>query len=229
MSIKQNVEFIKEKISAAAQRGGKSAEDITLIAVSKTVDVLSILEATNAGICNLGENKVQELTDKFSHIKNVNWHLIGHLQTNKVKYVVDKAFLIHSVDSVKLAQEIDKYAKKAEKQQNILIQLNLTGEKTKFGIHKDELDFMLENMAKLSNIKACGLMAISNPNDTEAENKKMYEICNKLFVDNIQKNHDNICMQYLSMGMSNDFEIAIEMGANMVRIGTGIFGRRIYQ
>ena len=228
MSIAENIQNIKDKIAVSAKKSGRNFKDITLIAVSKTIDVGRIAEAVNSGITNLGENKVQELVDKYPQIQNVNWHLIGHLQTNKVKYIIDKAHLIHSVDSLKLAEEINSHAKRIEKTQNVLIQINISGETTKFGIPKNEVENLLESLQTLDNIRVCGLMTIPPAYATYDENKKMFEICNKLFIDIKAKNHHNICMEYLSMGMSGDFEVAIEMGSNIVRIGTGIFGERNY-
>ena len=228
MSIAENIQNIREKIAVSAKKSGRNFEDITLIAVSKTIDVDRIAEAVNSGITNLGENKVQELVDKYPQIQNVNWHLIGHLQTNKVKYIIDKAHLIHSVDSLKLAQEINSHAKRIEKIQNVLIQINISGETTKFGIPQIEVENLLESLQNLDNIRVCGLMTIPPAYATYDENKKLFEICNKLFIDIKAKNNHNICMEYLSMGMSGDFEAAIEMGSNIVRIGTGIFGERNY-
>ena len=228
MSIAENIQNINERISISAKKSGRNFEDITLVAVSKTIEVSKIAQAVSFGITNLGENKAQELTDKFSQIQNVNWHLIGHLQTNKVKYIIDKAHLIHSVDSFKLAQEVNSHAKRIKKVQNILIQINISGEATKFGIPKNEVENLLESLQSLDSIRVLGLMTIPPAYATYDENKKLFEICNKLFIDIKSKKYHNICMEYLSMGMSGDFETAIEMGSNIVRVGTGIFGERKY-
>lgn len=228
MSIADNIKIINQKIETAALKSGRSAKDITLVAVTKTVDTDRILEAVNCGASVLGENKVQELVSKYPQIPNVQWHLIGHLQTNKVKNIIDKASLIHSVDSFKLASEIDLHAKRINKVQDILIQINISAEATKFGISPNELTGLIEGVQNLCNIRVCGLMTIAPLGASEVETKKLYENCNKLLIDIKGKKYHNIHMEILSMGMTLDFETAIECGSNVVRVGTGIFGNRNY-
>ncbi len=229
MSIGDNVRIISEKIDDAARKSGRTGADITLVGVSKTVEVPRILEAVECGVRVLGENKVQELLQKHPQIPDVSWHLIGHLQTNKVKSIVGKVSLIHSVDSLRLAAEIGTYAKKLGITADVLVQVNISGEATKFGIAPGELDALFEGIQTLENIRVLGLMTIAPLGATDSQTKKMFENCNKLFVDNKRKKYHNICMEVLSMGMTHDFEAAIESGASIVRIGTGIFGSRNYQ
>ena len=228
MSIAKNVEEIRQRINVAAQKSGRCADDITLVAVSKTVGVPQIVEATLCGVTDFGENRPQEIRDKSKEVQNVNWHQIGQLQTNKIKYVAGKTKLIHSVDSLGLLEEIEKYCKTNDFVQDVLIQLNISGEQTKSGINVAELDKFLDFADSLTCVKVKGLMTIGSFYADIDENKKYFEICNNLFVDISSKKYDNICMQYLSMGMSGDFEAAIEMGSNMVRVGTSIFGERNY-
>jgi pyridoxal phosphate enzyme (YggS family) len=226
MNIADNIKIINEKIERAAMRSGRTAKDITLIAVSKTVDIDSMRLAARCGIDNFGENRVQELVSKYPLMENVNWHLIGHLQTNKVKYIADKVSLIHSVDSLKVAKEIDLRAKSKNKCQDILVEVNISGEPTKFGVGKEDLTGLIEELQSLENIRVCGLMTIAPFGADKDELKKLFENCNNLFIDIRGKKYHNVFMSILSMGMTNDFETAIECGANMIRIGTGIFGNR---
>lgn len=227
--IRYNLESIRERIGRTATRSGRKTEDITLIAASKTVAPDRIKRALEAGITDLGENKVQELTEKYDILgKRCRWHLIGHLQTNKVKYIIDKVTLIHSVDSIELVKELDLRAGKAGRVVNILVQVNVSGEETKFGIAPDEVRAFLENTAVFTNVKVKGLMTIA-PYATDIETiRYVFRDLHKLFIDIRKENIDNIDMDVLSMGMSNDFEIAIEEGSNMVRIGSAIFGERNY-
>lgn len=228
MSIKSNIEEICQKISEAAKKSGRKPENIHLIAVSKTVDIPLIQEAVNCGLTDFGENRPQAIRDKSGFISNVNWHQIGQLQSNKIKYVAGKTKLIHSIDSVGLLDELEQYCKRQNITQDVLIQLNISKEETKSGIEVSQLDRMLDFAETLTQVKVKGLMTIGSYYATEDENKKYFEICNNLFVDISRKKYDNIDMCYLSMGMSGDFESAIEMGSNMVRIGTSIFGSRNY-
>lgn len=229
MSIKENLEEINEKIKIAAEKSGRKREDILLLGVTKTIDVERIKEMISCGVNSLGENKVQEVMDKYDAIgKGVDWHLIGHLQTNKVKYIVDKVKLIHSVDSLKLAEEIDKRAKQHNIIAEILIELNIAGEESKHGIKPEEAVELCEKIAKLENVKIRGLMTVAPFVENPQENREYFAQMRKLFIDIRNKNIDNIDMTYLSMGMTNDYEVAIEEGANIVRIGTGIFGKRNY-
>ncbi|HOQ17613.1 MAG TPA: YggS family pyridoxal phosphate-dependent enzyme [Defluviitaleaceae bacterium] len=227
--IKKNLEVIKEKIDRAAQKSGRKGTDITVIAVTKTIDVARINELISYGIQNIGENKAQELRDKYPQIDpSVNWHFIGHLQSNKIKYIIDKVKLIHSVDSEKLAYNINEAAKKHDKVMDILLQVNVAEDENKFGLSYKEVEPLLYKLKDLKNIRVRGLMTIV-PYDEEAENNRLYfRRMKQLAVDIDNQNIDNISMEFLSMGMTNDFEIAIEEGSNMVRIGTGIFGARNY-
>lgn len=229
MSICENLKQINEKITAAAEKSGRSREDILLLGVTKTIDTQRIKEMMECGIKSLGENKVQEIMDKYDVIgAEAQWHLIGHLQTNKVKYIIDKVKLIHSVDSLKLAQEIDKRAKQHDLIMDILIEVNIGEEASKHGIKQEEAIDLCQKIARLDNIRIKGLMTVAPFVENPQENRDYFIQMRKLFVDIKNKNIDNIDMVYLSMGMTNDYEVAIEEGANIVRIGTGIFGKRNY-
>lgn len=228
--IKENLEDVNKRIAAAAEKSGRSAEDVTLVAVTKTHPVEMINEAISLGVTDIGENKVQEIMDKYEYVTpGVRWHLIGHLQTNKVKYIIDKVYMIHSVDSIKLMDEIERQAEKHGVDfMRILIQVNITGEESKFGIDSSELDAMLRHAEELKHIKVCGLMTIMPKFDSEFANRLHFRDINNKFIDISRNKYDNINMEFLSMGMSGDFEVAIEEGSNMVRVGTAIFGERDY-
>ncbi len=226
---KDNVNQIRKRIASAALKAGKLPEDIALIGVSKKVDEDRIRQAIAAGVTILGENRVQEAKTKIESIgKPVSWHFIGHLQSNKVKQAVSLFDLIQSVDSVALAREIDRRAEQINKIMNILVQLNIGQETTKHGTTADYVWTMLEQLATLKHISVQGLMAIppymQNPEDSRHYFSRMKE----LFEQAKAKNLPRINMQYLSMGMSHDFEVAIAEGANMVRVGTAIFGERMH-
>lgn len=226
--LQERILKVKSEIADAAKRAGKSADDITLIAVSKTIDIETVKEAYFLGLNTFGENKPQEIRDKRPEIPDAKWHMIGRLQSNKIKYVTGTTELIHSVDSVELLEQINTYAQKQNAVQKILIQLNLSQEISKGGIDENDLGTILEAAEKCDNIKVKGLMTIGSAFASEYELKKLFEKCYNIFVDNQTKSYHNIDMTYLSMGMSGDFKTAIEMGSNMVRIGTGIFGARKY-
>lgn len=227
--IAKNLEDVRGKIAAATERSGRSADDVTLVAVTKTHPAEMINEAIDLGVTDIGENKVQEIMEKYDHVKPVRWHLIGHLQTNKVKYIIDKVYMIHSVDSIKLMDEIERQAeKKGVESIRILIQVNISGEETKFGIEASEIDEMLEHAKCLKHVKVCGLMTILPKFDSEFSERLHFRDINNKFIDISQNKYDNITMKFLSMGMSGDYEIAIEEGSNMVRVGTAIFGHRDY-
>lgn len=228
MSIKENLDLINEKIKAAAEKSGRKREDVLLLAVSKTVDVPRIKEAVNLGLVDLGENKPQEINWKYYEIKNVKWHQIGHLQTNKVKYIIDKVCLIHSVDSLKLAEEISKRAKAKNITMDILVEINIAGEEAKSGVPLDEAEALAVEISKLDNVIVKGLMTVAPFVENPEDNREYFKQMRNLFVDIRDKNYNNIDMKYLSMGMTNDYEIAVEEGANIVRIGTGLFGARDY-
>lgn len=227
--IKENLRVVEENIAKACERVGRDKNEVTLIAVSKTKPVEAILDAMEYGTTHFGENKVQEIVDKWETIsKPLNWHMIGHLQRNKVKYIVDKVALIHSVDSLRLAEQIHEEAKKRELIVPILIEVNVAGEESKFGVKPDETLELVQQISLLSNVKIMGLMTIapfvSNPED----NRVHFRALRKLNIDIKSKNIDNVCMDVLSMGMTGDYEVAVEEGATMVRVGTGIFGERNY-
>lgn len=225
----ENYETVVENVKKACVRAGRNPEEVTVIAVSKTKPLSDIEELITHGVTEFGENKVQEMTDKYEHVsKPVHWHLIGHLQTNKVKYIVDKACLIHSVDSVHLAKEIEKEAAKKNVVVNVLIEVNIAHEESKFGINETDVYDLIETIKDFPHVHVMGLMTIApfveNPEDNRIYFRKMYQ----LSLDIKSKNIDNIDMNVLSMGMTNDYEIAVEEGATMVRVGTAIFGARNY-
>ena len=227
--LKENLELVESRIREACRKAGRSREDVTLIAVSKTKPVEMLREAYDLGIRVFGENKVQEIRDKYDQMpEDTQWHMIGHLQTNKVKYIVDKVKLIHSVDSLKLAQAIEKEAEKHDRTVDILLEVNVAEETSKFGLKTVEVLPVFEQIAQLNHIKIRGLMTIAPFVDDPEKNRPVFEDLHKLYVDIKEKNIDNGTVSILSMGMTNDYEVAIEEGATMVRIGTGIFGARDY-
>ncbi|MDD6327512.1 MAG: YggS family pyridoxal phosphate-dependent enzyme [Lachnospiraceae bacterium] len=227
--LKENLLDVKEKIRLACERAGRNPDEVTLIAVSKTKPLSDIEELILCEQMEYGENKVQELVDKYEHVsKPVNWHLIGHLQTNKVKYIVDKACLIHSVDSLHLAKEIEKEAAKKSVICKILIQVNIAKEDTKFGVSEEEACSLIEQIKDFPHIQIEGLMTIAPFVDNPEKNRHIFRNLHQLLLDIKSKNIDNVNMNVLSMGMTNDYEVAIEEGATMVRVGTGIFGARNY-
>jgi PLP dependent protein len=227
--IQVNIADIKEEIKQICQNCGRNPDDITLVVVTKTVDPERINHAVDSGISNLGENKVQEIMDKYEAVsKNIKWHLIGHLQTNKVKYIIDKVELIHSVDSVKLAEEISKRAKKYDITKDVLVQINVAEEESKFGIDLDEAVNFVKSISVFDNIRIKGLMTIAPYSENPEGVRLVFRQLKEKFDELSQMNLPNTEMKYLSMGMSNDYQIAIEEGANMIRIGTAIFGKRDY-
>lgn len=227
--VKENYKYIKQQVDETARNCGRDPEDITLIAVSKTKPLENIEELITIGVKDFGENKVQELCDKYENVSTpVNFHLIGHLQTNKVKYIVDKACLIHSVDSVKLAQTIQKEAAKKGVIAQILIEVNVAEEDSKFGLHTEEVLPFVEEIASYPNVHVNGLMTIAPFVENPDENRGYFRTLKQLSLDIASKNIDNIDMNVLSMGMTNDYKVAIEEGSTMVRVGTAIFGARNY-
>ncbi len=224
----ENYSQISKNIAIAAQKASKTPDDITLLAATKTVDVEVINHAIKSGIKFIGENRVQEFLSKYEKYIPVNKHFIGHLQTNKVKDIIDKVSLIHSVDSYRLAQEISKQAVKKNITANILLEINIGNEQSKSGFTYDEALDAVEKIAKLDNIKIKGLMAIPPICENPEENRPYFAKMKKLFIDIATKKIDNSSMDILSMGMSDDYEVAIEEGATMVRLGTALFGRRNY-
>ena len=230
MMLQENYESVDKKITEACRRAGRNRDAVTLIAVSKTKplsDIEELLQNTDAE--NFGENKVQELVDKYEHISRpVKWHMIGHLQTNKVKYIVDKVCLIHSVDSYRLAEEINIQAKKKNITVPILVEVNIAEESSKFGIHAEDAIALVEQIAQLENVRIKGLMTIAPFVENPEDNRQYFRNIRQLSVDIAAKNIDNVSMNVLSMGMTGDYMVAIEEGATMVRVGTGIFGERNY-
>ncbi len=228
MNIRENLEEVERRIAAAAERSGRKREDILLVAVTKTHPADMMNEAIRLGVTDIGENKPQEVRDKYADVLPVKWHLIGHLQTNKVKYVIDKVCLIHSVDSVKLMDEIERQAEKHDVDMDILIQVNISGEETKSGVSADEVEELLLHAGTLKRVKVKGLMTIAPKTDDSVTNTLHFDNMRQLFIDIQKKKYDNVNMKYLSMGMSGDYETAIECGANIVRVGSAIFGERDY-
>ncbi len=218
---------IKKRVEAACQRAGRNPEEVTLIAVSKTKPVEMLREAYEAGARDFGENKVQEILAKEPKLpEDIRWHMIGHLQTNKVRQIVGKTCLIHSVDSVRLAEEIHKESVKKGLVTQILLEVNVAEEESKFGFHVEEVEDALKQIQELSGVCVRGLMTIAPFVDNPEDNRPVFQKLNKLYVDMKTKNIDNDTMNILSMGMTGDFEVAVEEGATMVRVGTGIFGAR---
>ncbi len=230
MMLGDNYIKVMENIKAACKRAGRDESEVTLISVSKTKPVSDIEEVYKAGSRDFGENKVQEILEKTPVLPDdINWHMIGHLQTNKVKQVIDKTVLIHSVDSLHLAKEIEKQAAKKDIIVNILLEVNVAKEDSKFGLYDNESVYELaEECAKMPHLKVQGLMTIAPYTDNPDSNRPYFKKLKELSVDIMRKNIDNISMDVLSMGMTGDYEVAIEEGATMVRVGTGIFGERNY-
>ena len=225
----ENYEQVVANVKKACERSGRNFQDITIIAVSKTKPLSDVEELLSHGVMEFGENKVQEMVDKYEHVsKPVHWHLIGHLQTNKVKYIVDKACLIHSVDSVHLAKEIEKEAAKKGVVAKVLLEVNIAQEETKFGLKMEEVLPLVESVAEFPHIKIQGLMTIAPYVQNPEENRPVFRQLKKLSVDIAAKNINNVTMSVLSMGMTGDYQVAVQEGATMVRVGTGIFGERDY-
>jgi len=224
-TVKDNLETINKKIKAAAWKVNRDPQEIKLVAVTKTATLEQIKEAINEGVKIIGENKVQEAKGKYQVLTTeVKWHLIGHLQTNKVKYAVEIFDLIHSVDSIKLAKEIDKRSVQFKKTIDVLIEVNISGEETKYGYNPEKVEAFLKEISEFSGIKVRGLMTIAPISKNKEEVRPYFRRLRELSERIRDKNIKNIKMDYLSMGMTDDFEIAIEEGANIVRIGRGIFG-----
>ena len=227
--LKDQLQEVEKRIQAACDRAGRKREEVTLIAVSKTKHVETLQEAYDLGVRIFGENKVQELTAKYEALpKDIHWHMIGHLQTNKVKYIIDKAELIHSVDSLKLAETIEKEAAKHDLIADILVEVNVAEEESKFGMKMEEVIPFVEKVSAFPHVRVRGLMTIAPFVEDPEENRSIFADLHKLYIDIKKKNHDNDTVSVLSMGMTNDYEVAIEEGATMVRVGTGIFGARNY-
>ncbi len=224
----ENFKEIVENIKTAALKSGRTPKEIMLLAATKTVDVAVINHAINKGIEYIGENRVQEFLSKYEYYNPVNMHFIGHLQTNKVKDIIDKVSLIHSVDSYRLAEEISRHAVKREIKMDILLEINIGDEQSKSGFCYDETLDAVQKISKLEGIRIKGLMAIPPICENPEQNRPYFAKMRKLFIDIGSKKIDNSSMDILSMGMSDDYMVAIEEGANMVRLGTALFGRRNY-
>lgn len=227
--ISDNVDNIMNQVKELCESKKQDYNNVTVIAVTKTIDTARIKEAIDSGITDIGENKVQEIMDKYEDLKDIsNIHLIGHLQSNKVKYIIDKVKLIHSVDSLSLMKEINKRANKAGIDVNVLIQVNVADEDSKFGIKMEEVEDLVINASQFDNIRIKGLMTIApfaeNPEDVRLVFRALKEKYDEL----ANKEYKNVEMKYLSMGMTNDYHVALEEGSNMIRVGTGIFGKRVY-
>ena len=227
--INENISKVRENIVKACEKAGRNPEEVTLIAVSKTKPVSAIEEALLSGTLDYGENKVQELCDKYDVLpKNIRWHMIGHLQRNKVKYLVGKTYLVHSVDSLRLAEQIEKEFAKHNQVCDILVEVNIAQEESKFGINAKESEDLIRKIAKFVHVRIKGLMTIAPYTEDPESNREYFREIKKLSVDIRDKNIDNVSMDVLSMGMTGDYMVAVEEGATMVRVGTGIFGERNY-
>lgn len=227
--IAENLQQVRENIARACRAVGRNPEEVTLVAVSKTKPVELLQEAYDADARVFGENKVQEIMDKFDKLpEDIQWHMIGHLQRNKVKYIVDKVSMIHSVDSFRLAETIEQEAAKHQVCVPVLIEVNVAEEESKFGVKVDEVLPLLEKISQLHHLRVQGLMTIAPYVDIPEDNREIFRQLKKLSVDIATKNINNITMSVLSMGMTGDYEVAVQEGATMVRVGTGIFGEREY-
>lgn len=226
--IKENLEGVRRGISEAAAQSGRAESEIRLIAVTKTYGTDAINEAIDCGVTDIGENRVQEILEKYDRVKPVRWHLIGHLQKNKVKYIIDKVDMIHSVDSVELAREIDRRAEKIGKVQKILIEVNVSGEESKFGVRPEDCGDICLAVSELEHVKICGLMTVAPYTDDENSLKEVFGGLKRISDEIAAKNIDGVSMKELSMGMTNDYRLAVAEGSTAVRVGTGIFGARDY-
>ena len=228
--LKENLANVEKNIEQACKNAGRSRDEVTLIAVSKTKPVEMLQEIYDENIRDFGENKVQELCSKMEQLpSDIRWHMIGHLQRNKVKYIVGKVELIHSVDTYRLAEEINIQAKKQNVIVPILVEVNIAHEESKFGISAEDAILLVEEISKLENIRIKGLMTIAPYVEYPEDNRLYFRKIKQLSVDITNKNIDNVFMEILSMGMTGDYMVAIEEGATMVRVGTGIFGERNYK
>lgn len=230
MDLQENLQQVEANICKACENAGRKRSDVTLIAVSKTKPIEMLQTVYDLGARDFGENKVQEMCGKMEVLpKDIRWHMIGHLQTNKVKYIIGKTELIHSVDSLHLAKEIEKQAAKQNVTVSILVEVNIAEEESKFGIHKEETLSLIRQIATLPHIQILGLMTIAPFVENPEDNRTYFRQIRQLSVDIDAQNIDNVRMDILSMGMTGDYMVAIEEGATMVRVGTGIFGERHYQ
>lgn len=227
--LKENLAAVEHNVAEACKRAGRAREEVTLIAVSKTKPVEMLEEIYGERVRDFGENKVQEMCGKMDVLPtDIKWHMIGHLQRNKVKYIIDRVSLIHSVDTYRLAEEINIQAKKHGIIVPILVEVNIAGEESKFGTSAEDAILLVEDISKLENVRIEGLMTIAPYVEDPEDNRLYFRKIKQLSVDITNKNIDNVSMKILSMGMTGDYEVAIEEGSTMVRVGTGIFGERVY-
>ena len=225
--VKENLAMVEDRVKAACDRAGRSYGSVTLIAVSKTKPVRLVEQAYEYGIRQFGENKAQEMKEKYDMLpKNIEWHFIGHLQTNKIKYVLGRAALIHSVDSLHLAEAIEAECVKKGLEADVLVEVNVAQEETKSGIRTEEAEGLIRDIARLPHVHVKGLMTIAPFVENAGNNRMIFRTLKELSVDIAGKNIDNVSMNILSMGMTNDYEVAIEEGATHIRVGTAIFGER---
>ncbi len=227
--IAENIRSVEQRIQAACARAGRRRDEVTLICVTKTMPVTDLQEAYDEGQKNFGENRVQEITEKYPLLPDdIRWHMIGHLQRNKVKYLMDRVVMIHSVDSASLARTISKEAVKAGRTMDILLEVNAAGEESKFGLSYEEVLPLVREIAPLPGLHICGLMTVAPYTDDPETNREFFKKLRDLSVDIDRQSIDNVSMHTLSMGMTGDFEVAIEEGATHIRVGTAIFGKRDY-
>lgn len=227
--IAENIRSVEQRIQAACARAGRRRDEVTLICVTKTMPVTDLQEAYDEGQRNFGENRVQEITEKYPLLPDdIRWHMIGHLQRNKVKYLMDRVVMIHSVDSASLARTISKEAVKAGRTIDILLEVNAAGEESKFGLAYEEVLPLVREIASLPGLHICGLMTVAPYTDDPETNREFFKKLRDLSVDIDRQSIDNVSMHTLSMGMTGDFEVAIEEGATHIRVGTAIFGKRDY-
>ena len=227
MDLQENLQQVEANICKACENAGRKRSDVTLIAVSKTKPIEMLQTVYDLGPRDFGENKVQEMCEKMEVLpKNIRWHMIGHLQRNKVKYLIGKVTMIHSVDSLRLAEEISKESVKKDAQTDILLEINCAGEESKFGIRPKDTLALVRQIAVLPNVHIRGLMTVAPLTQTPEENRVYFQLMKKLSVDIAQESVDNVSMDVLSMGMTIDYQTAIEEGSTCVRVGTGIFGTR---
>ncbi|MDY3249239.1 MAG: YggS family pyridoxal phosphate-dependent enzyme [Candidatus Choladocola sp.] len=227
--LKENLASVEKNIAAACERSGRRREEVLLIAVSKTKPVDMIREVYEEGVRDFGENKPQELKEKYPELpSDARWHMIGHLQRNKIKYIIDRACMIHSVDSLRLAESIQEEAAKRNLVMPVLVEVNMAKEESKYGLMPEETEDFIRQISRFPNIRVEGLMTIAPFTENPEDNRIHFSNLRKLYVDIKEKSIDNVNMCNLSMGMTGDYEVAIEEGATMVRVGTGIFGQRLY-
>ncbi|WZL74766.1 YggS family pyridoxal phosphate-dependent enzyme [Clostridiaceae bacterium 35-E11] len=226
--IKDNIMNLRKQVADTCNKIGRNTEDIQIIGVTKTIDSDRMSEAIQCGMTDVGENKVQEIINKYDIVSPVHWHMIGHLQTNKVKYIIDKVKLIHSLDRITLAKEINKRAKQHNLIIETLVQVNVAQEDTKFGLNCNEVNDFIDQVQEMENIKISGFMTIAPYVENPEDVRQYFKRLKSMFEEVKSKKMRGVEMKYLSMGMTNDFQIAIEEGSNMIRVGTGIFGKRNY-